>query len=163
MFEEAKPNVAERDRSRMIMALSGLAVVIVVALIIIVGSRRSGTNPDEGWVRAGSPEFNSYSQYITLSKVEKSTTSTLIGRRLGYLHGVLQNTGNKTLVGVRLRAVAVGFSGEVLAERIGTPVPRQHESLAPNQSIPVSVQLDPIPDPGEIQDMTLQIYELKFK
>jgi hypothetical protein len=87
----------------------------------------------------------------------------LIGRRLGELKANVQNTGDRMLVGLQLRIAVVGLAGELLNQRIVSPVPHQRSTLAPNETMKVTVGIDPIPHPDEIQDMTLELYALKLK
>ena len=145
------------------MVFSGLAVLIVIALVIIVGSRTANRATEAGWIKAGSAEFSPYAQSIKISDMEKSTAATLIGRKLGYVQANIQNTGNRTITGLKLRAVAVGFANETMAERIATPIPRQRDKLAPNETIHVNVQIDPIPDPDQMMDMKIEVYAVKFQ
>ena len=162
MFDESKLETG-KDRSSLIMVLCGTAVVIVVALVIFAGSRSSAQKPDGGWVKPGSSEFNAYAPFIKLTNIDKTTSSTMLGSYLGYFRGTIQNTGNRTLIGLRIRGVALGFDNETLAQRVGTPIPKVQSSLAPNESMQVSVQVDPIPDPNTIMDMVLKVDEFKLK
>ncbi|HEY6332422.1 MAG TPA: hypothetical protein VI756_24065 [Blastocatellia bacterium] len=155
-------NTAERDHSRLIMALSGIAALIVIAAIIVVSSRSSG-HSDLRMAQAGSAEFDSYAPFVKITNIDKATSTTLIGRRLGILKAVVTNTGDKTITGLQIRGLAVGFGGETLAQRVATPIPRVMKPLGPGQSANVTVQIDPIPDPSQIMDMTIQLYGLDLK
>jgi hypothetical protein len=156
-------DTAERDHSRVIMALSGIAALVVIAAIIVVSSRSSAHSSDLQMAEAGSAEFDSYAPFVTITNLEKATSSTLIGRKLGMLKAVVTNTGDRTITGLQIKGLAVGFGGETLAQRIATPIPRVLDPLGPGQSANISIQIDPIPDPSEIMDMTIQVYALKLK
>jgi hypothetical protein len=163
MFEPPAAN-AEQDRSRLILALSGVAVLVVLAAIIVVSSKSSSKPSAEATMpQAGSAEFDSYASFVKINNLDKWTSSTLIGRRLAILRAVVQNTGDRTIIGLKLRGTVVGLGGETLSQRISTQIPRVRQSLAPGETMQVTVQIDPIPDPGEMSDMTLDVYALKLK
>lgn len=162
IFSPADRSV-ERDHSRLIMVLSAIAALIVIAAIIVVSSKTSRQSAGLQMAQAGSAEFDSYAPLVKLTDIDKATSSTLIGRKLGILKAVVTNTGDKTITGLQIRGIAVGYGGEILAQRIATPIPRVRGPLGPGQSANVTVQIDPIPDPGEIMDMTLQVFALKLQ
>src|SRR5690242_16337917 len=113
MFEEPAAD-PKKDRSRLVIVLSTIAVLVVIALIIVVGSRSSRQRASGiEMSRPGSPDFDSYSQFVQITDVVKETSSTLLGRRLGILRANVRNTGDKALTGLRIRAAAVGFGNEV--------------------------------------------------
>jgi hypothetical protein len=165
MFEEPETSNKEKDRSRLIITLSGIAVLLVIGLVVFVGSRSSARQNMAGMemARPGAAEFDSYVQFVKMTGLERQTTSTLLGRKLGILKANFTNAGDKTLTGLRLRGVALGFGGEILAEKIVTPVPRLKEALGPGEVLPVTLQIDPIPDPGKIQEMTIEVYAVRVK
>jgi hypothetical protein len=163
IFQKQPEETGDRDRSRLIMALSGVAALLVIGAIVVVSSRSARRPSELQMFRAGSAEFDTYAPSITITDIDKATSSTLIGRKLGILKAVVTNTGNRTVSGLQIQGLAVGFGGETLSQRINTPIPRVHGPLQPGQSMQVTVQIDPIPDPGEIMDMTLQLYALKLQ
>ncbi len=163
MFDQSETTEG-KDRSRLIIALSGIALLLVIALVIIVASRPPAPAPGEQeWPGPGSAEFDSYQRNIVISDLEKFTNTTLIGRRQATIKANITNKGDKTVIGLKLKASAMGFGGDTLAFRIATPVPRQKETLGPGETAHIEVQLDPIPDPAQIQDFTLQAVALRLK
>jgi hypothetical protein len=163
MFDQSETTEG-KDRSRLIIALSGIAVLLVIALIIIVASRPPALSPGEQeWPGPGSAEFDSYSPNIVVSDLDKHWNSTLIGRKQATLKASVTNKGDRLVVGLKIKAAAVGFGGETLASRIATPVPRQKETLGPGETARIEIQIDPIPDPSNIQDFTLTVTALRLK
>src|SRR5215471_15107986 len=163
MFEQGADSV-EKDRSRLIIALSGIAVLIVIALAIILSQNRSRQPSIESQMsRQGSPDFDSYAPLVKITDLQKMTSSTLIGRRLAILNATVQNSGDKVLTALQIRAAAIGFGGEVLIQKIALPVPRQRDTLGPGESMKISIQIDPIPETDKIMDMTLDVYGIKLK
>jgi hypothetical protein len=162
MFDQSETTEG-KDKSRVVMALSGLAVLLVAALIIIVASRPPAQMTEQEWPGPGSPEFDSYAPNIVISGIDRITNSTLLGRSQALIKFTLENKGDKVVKGLRIKASATGFGGETLAFRNATPVPRQKETLGPGETARVEIQIDPIPDPAKIQDITLQVTGLLLK
>lgn len=160
MFEQPAAN-SEKDRSRTIMILSGLAILAVIALIIIVTSFARRPSQTE-FAHAGSPEFDSYATSVLISNVEKRTGERITGRYVLILCRV-QNAGDKVLIGLQLRATVIGTGGKLIREKIITPVPNTRDTLGLNQTMKVDVSLEGVPDPSEIMDMTIELNGLKLK
>jgi hypothetical protein len=163
MFDQSE-TAEGKDRSRLIIALSGIAVLLVAALIIIVASRPSAqTLAEQEWPGPGTVEFDSYSPNIAITDINKSTTTTLIGRRLAWIKATITNNSDRTVIGLKIKASAVGFGGETLVFRMASPIPHQRETLAPGEFARIEIQIEAIPPPAEIQDFTLQITALRLK
>jgi len=160
MFEQTAVKT-EKDRSQIIMILSGVAVLAVIVLIIIVTSL--GKRPSHlETSHAGSAEFDAYAPNIKIGNIDKKT-----GERLNVKYArmlcVVQNTGDQVVVGLQLKASVIGTGGQLIREKIITPVPNNKDTLAPNQSMNIDVSLEPVPDPWEIRDMMIELYGLKLK
>lgn len=160
MFEQPAAR-SEKDRSRTIMILSGLAILTVIALIIMVTSFARRPSQTE-FATAGSPEFDAYAAKVLISNVEKKTGERITGRYALILCRV-QNTGDKVLIGLQLKATVIGTGGQLIREKIITPVPNTRETLGPNQAMKIEVSLERVPDPSEIMDMTIELLGLKVK
>ncbi len=160
MFEQSAVKT-EKDRSQTIMILSGVAVLAVIVLIIIVTSL--GKRPSQlEMSHAGTPEFDAYAASIKIGNIDKKT-----GERLNVKYArmlcVVQNTGDQVVVGLQLKASVIGPGGQLIREKIFTPVPNNKDTLAPNQSMNIDVSLEPVPDPWDISDMVIELYGLKLK
>jgi len=160
MFEQPIGKV-EKDRSRSIMILSGVAVLAVIVLIVLVSSFGKKPSPIE-FSRAGTAEFDSYSQYIKINNVEKFTGERL-NVRYGRFQCSVENSGDRVIMGLQLRLAAIGFNTELFREKIVTVVPNNKDTLQPDESMRVDASFEPIPDKAEIQDMTIEVYSLKLK
>src|SRR5262245_26161020 len=160
MFEQ--PTVrSEKDRSQTIMILSGVAVLAVIVLIIMVTS--FGRRPAQTEVvRAGTPEYDSYASSITISNIDTRTGERL-NTKYARILCTVQNTGERTLAALQLRAAVIGFGGQLLREKIITPVPNNRDSLGSSQAMNIDVSLEPVPDPSEIMTMTIELHGLKLK
>jgi hypothetical protein len=160
MFEQPAVK-SEKDRSQTIMILSGVAVLAVIVLIIIVTSL--GKKPSQTEMsHAGSAEFDTYAPNIKIGNIDKKTGERLNVKYARMLSSV-QNSGDQVIVGLQLRASVIGTGGQLIREKIITVVPNNKDTLAPNQAINIDVSLEPVPDPWDIRDMTIEIYGLKLK
>jgi hypothetical protein len=160
MFEPKAGN-EEKDRSRTVMILSGIAVTFVVVLIILVTSFRKHNSPIET-ARAGSPEFDSYAQFIKINNIDKRHGERL-NNRYGRITCTVENAGDSALLALQLRAAAIDLGDVVVREKIITPVPNIKDTLGPNQSIAIDLYLEPIPDPLTLKDMIIEIHGLKLR
>jgi hypothetical protein len=160
MFEQPVVK-SEKDRSKTIMIVSGVSVLVVIVLIIAVtslGRRQSLTE----FAHAGSSEFDAYAPYVIIGNIDKKT-----GERMNIKYArimcTVQNTGDRALAGLQLRAAVIGTGSQVLRERIITPVPNTRDTLGPNQAMNIDVSVERVPDPSEIMEMTIEVYGLKLK
>lgn len=160
MFEESEVK-SEKDRSRTIMTLSGLAILGVIALIILVTSFARRPSQTE-FLIAGSLEFDAYAPSVSINNIEKRTGERITGKYALVLCRV-QNDGDKLLSGLQLKATVIGLGGQVIREKIVTPVPNSRDTLGPMQAMKVEVSLERVPDPNEIKDMTIELHGLMFK
>jgi hypothetical protein len=143
------------------MILSGVAVLAVIVLIIIVTSL--GKKPVQAEMsHAGSAEFDAYAPNIKIGNIDKKT-----GERLNVKYArmlcVVQNTGDQLVVGLQLKASVIGTGGQLIREKVITAVPNNSDTLAPSKAMNIDVSLEPVPDPWDIRDMTIELYGLKVK
>ena len=169
IFEQPTGKV-EKDRSRLIMIISGIAVFIVVGLIIVQQMFNTGGAKVE-FARAGSPEFDSYKDSVVLSNIEKFTGERL---NINYarLHGRVRNAGDKSILALQLRIAEIGFDGNTvkrkdgsLVEKLVTVIPSQltgRKSIEPNEVMDVDLNLEPIAT-DELMDIIVEIVGLKVK
>jgi hypothetical protein len=158
MFEQPAVK-SEKDRSRTIMILCGLAILAVIALIIMVTSFARKPSQTE-FALAGSPEFDAYATNVLISDVEKKHGERIIGRYV-VIRCTVQNTGDRVLSGLQLKATVIGTGGQLIREKIVTPVPNSRDELGPNQAMKIDVSLERVPEAWEIRDLTIELYGLK--
>jgi hypothetical protein len=163
MFEQPVGKV-EKDRSRLIMLLSGGAVVLVVALVILFSSVASQDAKVE-MARPGSQEFDDYSRFVSVT-IKSKVTGERLGVKYARIACTVRNDGDRVLTGIQVRGMMMGFNSEVLKERVVSPVPNRREgrdTLEPHQSFDMDLNVEPIPDPTQIMDMIVEIYALKVR
>ena len=161
MFDQPE-ETANKDHSRIIMAVSGLLLIFVVVLTIIVGAKASKPAPSLEMARPGSAEFDSYVEFVKMDEIKKVTAKNMFGN-IGMMSAHIQNTGGRVITGLQLRAVALGFSNEPLKERTITPIPKTREALGPNETMLIEVQLEHIPNPQDVMEMTIELVGFKVK
>ncbi|MEW6208747.1 MAG: hypothetical protein AB1631_10295 [Acidobacteriota bacterium] len=163
----------EKDRSRLIILISGVAVFLVIGLIIVQQMYYKGSVKIE-FARAGSAEFDSYKDFVILSNIERFT-----GQRLGINYARLkcrvQNTGDKSIVALQVRMAALDFESNThkrkdgsLVEKFITIIPSQltgRKSIEPDDAMNIELNLEPVPDPdsGELMDIIVEVVGLKVK
>jgi hypothetical protein len=184
MFEKTAGR-EEKDRSRVIMIISGLAVLVVVALIVIVTQviRPSQPVEMERVVAIDDPETRelqvdmlcppenipqteaqAYVPKIAFIGLQKLTGGyENFKNKYARIMGTVKNDGDRVIEGLRLRMILYGQNCEVLKEKIMTIIPDRKSSLAPGDALPVDISIDRIPDPSEIKTMRLEPYGLKLK
>jgi hypothetical protein len=143
------------------MLVSGFAVLVVLALIITVTSLVRKPAPTE-FAEAGSAEYDGYAANMLIGNVEKKTGQRITGR-YATIQCSVQNAGDRVLTALRLRAAVIGFGGQLIREKIVTPIPNTRDELGPNQSMRVEVSMEGVPDPSEISDITIELNALKLK
>lgn len=152
---------SEKDRSQTIMILSGVAVMVVIVLIIVVSSL--GRRPSHtDFAFPGSTEFDVYAANVKIDNIEKKTGERL-NNRYARIQCTLENAGDQVLAGAQLKASIIGTGGQLIREKIFTPIPKVRDTLGPNQTMNIDVSVEPIPDPSEIMDMTIELVGLKVK
>jgi hypothetical protein len=185
MFEPPTGRV-EKDRSRSIMILSGIAVLAVIILIVAVTRLKPTARVEMDRVSPVSraypesePEFEkmlcappnvpqteaqAYVANLLITDVDKrkGEYANLNSKYVRILCNV-KNAGDRTLVGLQMRMVLFDFKCETLKEKIISIIPDQKATLAPGESVSLDVSIDRTPDPSEIMHMRIEPYALKLK
>lgn len=164
MFEQPGDNV-EKDRSKLVMIMSGVAVAAVIVLIVMVTSFCKGSGRIE-MALPGSPEFDSYVNNI---KIELTDDNKIVGERdlnkvVHYARLIcsVTNAGDKELIGLQLKGVAFGFNNETLREKVVTVIPGPYGDIGAGETIRVEVSMEPIPDPATINNFRVEVAGLKI-
>jgi hypothetical protein len=168
MFEQPVGK-AEKERSRIIIVVGGLAILAVIILIVLfswLGTRKQQVI-DLSF--EGSVEFNSYAEFVKVEVLERKTGERFNKSQYKRMVCLLQNLGDKTLTAVQLRGAAIRYTGEtvdnfeVIKEKLVTPVPSDKDSLPPKQSMRVEIFFEPLDENMGIDDLIVQIKGLKVK
>ena len=172
MFEQPAGK-EEKDRSRAIMVLSGVAVIVVVALIVLV-TKSVKTSAPIAMEHAGSPEFDDYSRSLTIENIQK-TTGERLNTRFGRIRCSVINAGDRIIVGLQIRAYVVEFNNEALKEKVSREkvvkekflnvVPDIRDTLPPDRKLDLDIYLEPIPDLETLQypEMRVEVVGIKLK
>lgn len=181
MFEAETEQMAEQRRSRALMVLGGIGA-LALALVILLLWKGTRTTPSlataerlpgglqmrlDNAVRAGTPEFDAYKTKLTLEDHDKLTYPNMSGMTQLVLNARLTNRGDRTLIGVELelRAMSYAEPGKTLALNYSLPIPRKRSSLAPGESMPVTMKVD-LPSKmseAEVSDIVPEVTGLRFQ
>jgi hypothetical protein len=165
MFEQPVGKV-EKDRSKIIIGISAVAVLLVVALIAVVSSLTGGQKALEMSL-IGSAEFDSYAPNIQFDVLGKVKGERFNNSKYVRIEGVLRNEGDRVLTGVQIKILAVRYTGgdttqyEIIKEKVVNPIPMMHDSLDPKRSVRVELYLEPLDDREPIDDILVLVNGLK--
>jgi hypothetical protein len=173
MFEsplEAEGHLEQQTKRKIIVITAGV-FVIVAAVMVYVSARRTPEAPPPGQPvivladahRAGSPEFDDYHKFVTIDNQDATESQNLIGQKLVVARGFLTNRGSRVLTGVEVKAVLYDLDNQPVAERAAVPIPKQRSSLGPNETLPIQVNVDPVPAGAVVARFEIVIQGLKFQ
>ena len=184
MFEHPTGKV-EKDRSRSIMILSGIAVLAVIVLIVTVTRLKptarvemDAVSPVSQAYPESEPEFEQMPcppQNVTQTEAQGYVPNILItdiDKRRGEYPNLnskyvrilcnIRNAGDRTLSGLQMRMVLFGFNCETLKEKVINILPEKRATLGPGESVSIDVSIDRSPDQSEIMHMRIEPYALKL-
>jgi hypothetical protein len=129
------------------------AVAIFIALVIIAGaifllSRKppvdeQAANLVANALHEGSPEFAELSKDIIIATDDRTVQSpTGLGTISMYIYGKIRNKGKRTIDVLEINVAVVTQFNQILKEKNILVVPVQQPTLAPDQSIPVTLALE---------------------
>jgi hypothetical protein len=164
MFEQTKEEPGT-GRSRVLLMAFG-AVIALAVIGVLLFSRLSTAAPEDegprGLVnarRAGDPVFEKYRKLVQLQKPEYYTQQNMIGQYSAFGRAMLVNLSDRTLTGVELTGRVIGAEDKLLAETVAVPVPRKKASIPPEGSMPVTVNIQNIPNGIKEKD----IYDIRIE
>jgi hypothetical protein len=166
MFEQPIEKQEEGNKNR--VAIFAAVILVLAAatgtLLYSAFSSHQKSPPQPGLSgaqRVGSPDFDSYRKDVAISNQEFYYSTNALGGRQIVARGRVQNFGGRTIKGLEVRAVAYGFDGKPLGERVAAPIPRATpEPLQPNGSLPISVVIDSAPEEYMVQEIKLELHGL---
>jgi len=184
MFEQPAGK-EEKDRSRSIMILCGIAVLAVIVLIIAVTRYKpaagveldavrpvSQSYPESEFVEGRLPcppqdapnsEAQAYVSHLLINDIDKRKGEyPNLNSKYVRILCTVKNTGDRPIVGLEMRMVLFGFNCEVLKEKPINIVPSKKARLAPGESISIDASIDRSPDPSEIMYMRIEPRGLKL-
>jgi len=131
----------------------GLVIGIGVAMLLIGGAiflllRKPPVSEQAAQLIAsahqeGSPEFNNLSKDIIIATDDRTIESpTGLGTISMYIYGKIHNKGNKTIDVLQVDAAVITQFNQVLKSKRILVVPVQQATLAPGETIPITLTLD---------------------
>ena len=164
--EEEPVDPARRRKALLLVGALGLLVVLLVAVLIRLAFKPGHTSTGlEDAVRAGSPEFQAYVPKLAFEEKEIIVHPNLIGMAQYEVRMKLTNRGDRALTGVELLGRIITHDDKVVAQNISLPIPRIRKSLAPGETMRISVKVD---GPGnvseaQVKDVTAELKALKVE
>jgi hypothetical protein len=169
MFDQTPVQNPDSNKNRIVIFAIVILVLLAATGVLLYSafSSHQKAPPQTGLMgaqRVGTPDFDSYHKEISISNQEFYYTANALGGRQIVARGRVQNFGSKTIKGLEVRAVAYGFDGKPLGERLAAPIPRTNpEPLHPNGSLPISVVIDSAPEEYMVQEIKLELHGLIFQ
>ena len=166
MFQPAEDK-GEKGRSRMVMVLAAVVVVLVFGGVLMFSGTfggssqpQAGTPVQQGLpnaVHKGDPDFDKYKDYVQLVNKKFYTQANMLGQNQAVVKGEIANFGDRNVVGVELRGKVLGKDGQVKAQVLATPVPKVYATVPAKKSVPFAVTIDGAPPRDDIDDMTIEL------
>ncbi|HWN98182.1 MAG TPA: hypothetical protein VNS63_02825 [Blastocatellia bacterium] len=184
MFEQPTGKI-ERDRSRSIMILSGIAVAAVIVLIVAVTRLRPAAkvemepvSPVSRAYPESDPDYKEMTcppQNVTQTEAQEYVPNILfrdIDARRGeyptlnskYVRILcsIKNAGERTITGLQVRMALFGYKCETLKEKTVGVIPDKKAALGPGESVNIEVSIDRTPSFSEIMHARIEPCALKL-
>ncbi len=169
MFENTQDGV-DKGRSRMIMIVAAVVVVLAAGAFALLGSlgpSEAEQAPVQQGLpnarRAGDPEFDKHKGLVSLMNKKFFTQANMLGQTQALATGEIMNFTDRTITGIELRGKAIGKDGEVKATALATPVPKIFPKVSPGNSVKFTVTIDGTPPPDQLDDITVDVEGLVFE
>jgi len=169
VFENGADNGAEQDRSRALLIVGAIAVLVLAALITMLALTKPASEKEvENMVRAGSPEFDAYKDKVVLEvdPDDKIVHPNMIGMWQLEVRAKLHNRGDRELTGVEVLGKMLDMEDKVIAQTLSRPIPRiRKEPLKPGESMNVKVKVDAPAKvtEAEVKDISIELHGLRFQ
>lgn len=167
VFENGTDNGVEQDRSRALLIVGAIAVLVLAALITMLALTKPASEKEvENMVRAGSAEFEAYKDNVELEVIEKVVHPNMIGMWQLEVRAKLHNRGDRPLMAVEILGKMFDLEDKVITQAISMPIPRiRKEPLKPGESMNISVKVDA---PGkvtedQVKDILIELRGLRFQ
>jgi hypothetical protein len=169
MFEnqvETEKSV-ERSRSRAILWIGTVGVVLLTAIIVLFAKSRPHEAASlEGGTRAGNAEFDGYKDKVEIEVTDKIVHPNMIGMFQIDIKARIHNRSERPITGLEIVGKMLALDDKVISQRVSIPIPGgRQEPLKPGESIPVSVKIDA---PGkvseaDVKDVVMELSALRFQ
>ena len=163
MFEQPD-TAADKGRSRAILLIAGVAMIVIVAGVIFYSSRQPAQQPSASAQaglpnarHAGDPVFDKNVGLVSLVNKKFFTQANMLGQRQAIANGTIANFTDKPVLGIELRGRVIGADGKEMATVLAMPVPKLFDKISPRGQIPFTVTIDGVPKDGEIADITIEV------
>jgi hypothetical protein len=124
------------------------AILLVASFVLLLYLRPSEVNLQQQAIdsslRPGSPEFEVLTKKIVISTDEDRLmqSPTALGSVMMSIGGTLKNLTGKTLTLVEVNVAVVDMKGNVLKDKTILVIPKQSETLADREEVPITVTIE---------------------
>ena len=143
LLKENKPK--RNYTGYLIGAVVGIVIigVVVTALLMRPSNEQQVANILENSVQPGTPEFEELTRNIIISTHRDTVESpNAFGAISMYIKGEMTNRGKRTLTGVEINVSVVDIENKVIKEKRVLAVPAQAPSLAPGETMMITLSID---------------------
>jgi hypothetical protein len=117
-----------------------------------------------GAYREGSPEFAEITKDIIISTDDRTVESpTGMGTISMFINGKIRNKGTKTITVLEVNVGVVTQFNKVLKERRIVVVPVQQSTLAPGETIPITLTMDGFTKDDDRANIRWKVTAIKTK
>jgi hypothetical protein len=115
-----------------------------------------------GTFKEGSPEFAELSRDIIISTSDETVQSPMgLGTVSMFIKGRVRNKGTRTITALEINVAVVDQYKEVLKEKRVLAIPVQRATLGPDETIPVTLQLDGFAPNDDRADIRWRVTAIK--
>jgi hypothetical protein len=100
---------SKEPRSVLPWAVAGTVVGVVVLVLLLLGRSPAPSNPGGAGLAPADP----YAASLTISNIQLSESSAMIGGKQTYVDGSITNNGSKTLTGITVQVAWYDFTHRI--------------------------------------------------
>lgn len=162
MFE--KPASEKRSKLWAYLPIAGVIFAAVVAVIVLTSKPDPQTlEPLTDVLHAGDPDYEWYSQYVSLENSSIKMAGSFSGKRMVIFTGVINNQGEKTLDAVEVNLILINRD-QPIHEVVKAPIrPGPYTPpIQPLESRAFTVYLEDFPDNWMTSRAEMQLHGFRF-
>ncbi|MBC7909037.1 MAG: hypothetical protein H7Y30_00965 [Pyrinomonadaceae bacterium] len=164
-------DVAEKSNTqRNIFIVVGAISVLLIAGLVYLAKRPAadGTaQPQlEGAIRAGTPEFEKYKEFVKVDEPEALESPRTVGGIWMKLSTTVRNFTGKTINGLEMRGTVVDIQGNPVKDRVMVIIPNAAKDLTelePNKTLPVDIVVEGFSKDADRPNIKMEVTAVRFK
>jgi hypothetical protein len=131
--------------------------------IVALGEELYEETPD--LLRRGTPDFDEYWQYFRITNVQAKLAINFAGDRMVFVHGLLENMGEREVDAAEIKITFFDPQGKVLRERICAPLRPEtglKKPISSLQSRDFSVRFENWPEKMEVGQLEVLLTGMRL-